>query len=715
MTKQCVRRLGGKRDLRRVARWVTTCVCATALIQQVGPALTAEPSDAAPPVAAADEITLRGRVLLPDGKPVPGADVYWVQVEPAQPPAQGKRWWEKRAVTDDEGRFQWTLADTDAKIGPANRPPIFACKAGLGLDGMNIGREEAKSELTLRLAEEVPIRGRLTDTEGRPVTGAKIVVLGVQTASDGSLDGLLEKWKRNPQSMQGRPERMLSMVFPFDRFAAESDREGRFTISGLGAERVVALSITAAGYAPEQKRVVTRAGFDADQYNQSLVANGPARMGPLGRLPRLAPPEFDQVMESELVLRGTVFTGPDRRPVAMALVDTGNSPQNMSPRPMTDATGRFEVRGVRRGPNLTLFVTPPQDSNLLMRAQRCDVPPGQTEAEVDVELKEGVFVDCHLFDQATGRGIEGGVRFVPLPGNRFADQPGYDNPIISYRPTDDDGHVRLKVGPGLGVLLAQKRITERGIEGQPDNTYRQASFSKDDSERVPITVNGERRTFTSYSGALVFLASHNAAKVIDLTIGADHAKFDLAFDPGKIVTIAIEDEQGRSVSDAWVAGVTESMQNTLRITESTCTVYALGADRPRRIRVLHPARHLAGSLVLTGDEPAPATVRLAATASIAGRALDPDGEPVADATVRIGYGDQTVSDLDRSVSMVQAPVKTDADGRFLVENVVPGERLTLSFVQGDSFFYLDGLTTKERQLDAGQKLELGDVALKQNR
>ena len=65
--------------------------------------------------------------------------------------------------------------------------------------------------------------------------------------------------------------------------------------------------------------------------------------------------------------------------------------------------------------------------------------------------------------------------------------------------------------------------------------------------------------------------------------------------------------------------------------------------------------------------------------------------------------------------MEKAPLKTDADGRFRMENLLPGERLVIGFKQDDTYFYIGGLTTKDRQLAAGQKLELGDVKVKENR
>src|SRR5487761_1201021 len=370
---------------------------------------------AAGPAAIAEETPMiRGHVLLPDGKPAAGAEIYWLQLKPKGEETPPELWWEKRAVTDDEGGFQWTLEEPDAKIGEANRPPLIAYKQGMGLDGTTVGREEVGTELTLQLSENCPIRGRLTDTEGRPVKSAKIIFTNIESANDGSLDRLLEKWKRIPQPLQfqGPPERIVPLYQRFPALTVESDAEGRFTVSGVGKDRVALLTVEARGYMSETLRVVTREGFDAAEYNQSLTANTGPFMRQPGRLARFVGPVFDHVMEVELVIRGTVFTGSDRRPVAKVRISAGSGPHDLSTLPTTDTAGHFELRGVRRSQNVGLFVTPPDD--LLSRHLLLDIAPGQTVVDVEVEVRKGIVVEGRVFDEATGQAVLAGVNYVPL-------------------------------------------------------------------------------------------------------------------------------------------------------------------------------------------------------------------------------------------------------------------------------------------------------------
>jgi hypothetical protein len=665
---------------------------------------------AAAAASAEDATVLRGQVLSPDGKPAAAAEIYWLQLKPTGEQSPPELWWEKRAVTDYDGHFQWTLEETDARIGPANRPPLIAFKPGFGVDGLEIGRDDAAHELTLRLTENCPIRGRLTNTEGQPVKGAKIVVGSVESPTDDSLDRLLERWKRTPQLARGTPERVANLYQRFSPLIVETDSEGRFTISGVGSECMASLNITAAGYMSEVLRVVTRAGFDAEEYNKSFTANAGPFMRMPGQRPRFVGPAFDHVMEIELVIRGSVFTGPDRKPVAGAGVGGGTFQGRL---PTTDAAGHFELRGLRRSQTAGLSVHPPGD--LLSRHLQLEVAPGETVLDVEVELKEGIVVEGRVFDPATGMGVHAQILYLPLADNHFVDQPGYDG-NISGGVTNDDGHFRRLVPPGPGVLMAQVRRARPQGDGNKPMPYRQASFNEEDSKRVPTTV-GETgdRYFTVSANRQRPLNLHEAVKVIDAAPDSGPITCDLPLDRGNTATISIEDDQGQPLSDAWVAGVADTPPMTFKIAAPTCTIYGLGADRPRRIWVFHPERHLAASLTLTGEEPGPVTVRLGAPATIVGRALDPDGEPLADVVVDVSYLRRIASELQRFATMEKAPLKTDADGRFRVEDLLPGERLAIGFKQADAYFYIDGLTTKERQLAAGQKLELGDVKVKENR
>ncbi|HET6880462.1 MAG TPA: carboxypeptidase-like regulatory domain-containing protein [Pirellulales bacterium] len=684
-----------------------------------------------PAAGAAEPTVLRGRVLLPDGKPAAGAGIYWLQFKAPPPRKPEDVVFEKRAATDDEGRFEFSLLEHDAPLDKQQPRPLVAYLQGYGVDWVEIVQDQVPNDAALRLVDDHPVRGRVADTEGRHVAGAKISAAKIVVPPSGKLDDFLEAWtkrgtgNRFQQQLSASRQLFASRLLPF--LATVTDRDGRFELSGIGAERLASVSISAPGLVSDQLEVVNREGFEADKYNQAAQAGMVPMMRRPGMLPRLTGPVFDHIAEIELVVRGVVFTGPDRKPVAKAVVGASGGGMNLGggSNPISaqaDEQGAFELRGLRRSQGALLSVYAPRGSNLLFRALQLDLAPGQTVVNVEVEMKEGIVVEGRVFDQATGRGVNSGVHFVPLPGNEYFNQPGYGSKVMGMASnlTDDEGQFRLLVMPGPLVLMAQVQRGRPGIlvagppvGGNEPIPYRQASFSEEDSKRVPVTVDGDDRYFAGAYGPLRFLMGWNAVKVIDSAPGSGPISCDLPLDPGKTATISIEDEQGQPVTDAFVGGVADCWPITAKTAEPRCTIYGLGADRPRHVCVFQPQRHLAGSATLTGDEQGPVTIRLSPTASIAGRALDADGEPLADALLQFVYLRRSAWDAINVVGRDQAPLKTDADGRFRAENILPGERLTLSFRQGDKFFGGPRITDEKRQLAPGEKLNLVEFRAKE--
>ncbi|HEX5446642.1 MAG TPA: carboxypeptidase-like regulatory domain-containing protein, partial [Pirellulales bacterium] len=610
------------------------------------------------------------------------------------------------------GRFELRVSPDELPetYHPAS---LIALKRGYGLAWLDVKRDEPPGGVTLQLVEDHPIRGRVTDTEGRAVAGARVAVNAVLGSGTRSVDGFLNAWKNNWNSSFGKLDAHL-----YGRLAtllgAVSDAQGRFELSGLGVERVFRLEITADGYMTCGPHVINRERFDPTDYNRAALAQESAMMRKLRQTPFLAGPRFDYVAETELVVRGIVFTGAAREPVAEAEVSAGID-WGHSVSTKTDDKGHFALHGLSRDRSTLVHIAPPPSSALLFRTMPVNAASRENADNLDVELKRGVVVSGKVFDKTNGRTLRSGVRFVPLPGNAFADQPGYDGfqRDRTSRPTEK-GNFRLVVIPGPGVLMAQVHGDGPPINERKIKQYRTASLTREDRERVAPREDDDGVVFTTAYNSIEFLSIENAAKVIDAPLDAKELTCDLPADPGKTVQIAIEDEQGGPLPGVFVAGVTESWPTTYRIDEPTCTIYALGADRPRRLCLLHPERHLAGGVTLTGDEHEIVTVRLGAAASITGRAVDESGAPVADALVQINYARAIARELDRFATLEQPPLKTDADGRFEVGDIVPGERFVLDFKQDDHYFRAN-LSDDQRTLQAGQKLELGEIKSRQLR
>jgi hypothetical protein len=208
------------------------------------------------------------------------------------------------------------------------------------------------------------------------------------------------------------------------------------------------------------------------------------------------------------------------------------------------------------------------------------------------------------------------------------------------------------------------------------------------------------------------LSTENAVRYLDLPPDSEPVETELRVDRGKTVEVQIVDEQGAPVRDVISAGLTDHWPITYQLHEPRCTVYALGADRPRTVLFLQRDRQLAGSLTLTGDEDSPATVTLAAAGRIKGRATDESGAPLSGLRVILNYAGGTTSELQRFLQLDQPVVLTDDDGRFEVPSVVPGQKFAIDFQRDDGAYFRAQLSDEQKQLDRGGEHDYGDVVVR---
>jgi len=103
---------------------------------------------------------------------------------------------------------------------------------------------------------------------------------------------------------------------------------------------------------------------------------------------------------------------------------------------------------------------------------------------------------------------------------------------------------------------------------------------------------------------------------------------------------------------------------------------------------------------LTGEVKEPLTVKLEACGSVVGRILDQDGLPAAEKVVRL--------DTDAAPDSATAKVKTDRDGRFRIDGLVPGQTYQVRFGLPPFGAYLFAPFT----VKAGESKDLGEFRLK---
>ena len=169
-----------------------------------------------------------------------------------------------------------TLTSLDGLPAPAGPPDRRRpwLRAGLGAHGVRPGRRSRPcpwdpvkgAEWTLTLSrDDVPIRGRLLDPEGRPLAGASVRLTGLYVPWKRDLSAHLEKQKSpNAIFMPIDYDRSLDTpgVLPGVATEAVTDADGRFRFKGLGRDRLARLSIRGPGIADTSIVVMTRDAAD---------------------------------------------------------------------------------------------------------------------------------------------------------------------------------------------------------------------------------------------------------------------------------------------------------------------------------------------------------------------------------------------------------------------------------------------------------------------
>jgi hypothetical protein len=235
-------------------------------VQMPGPggapptAVVASPSG---PVAALP--TVHGRIVGPNGKP-PAAATIMVRYSDHSINGLGT----------NDGKFQIPAGRLDlvggkAQVAPLKPVGVAVAAEGLGFGWVDAAALTAKSEPTVQLVDDLPIRGRILDQDGRPVAGAKVRVEEVRDYSGKDLKAIL----RALTAKEGESAAVSTWVVPpeWDSVvpggyaagrATTTGIHGRFELTGLGRGRAVRLQITAKSGKPLGLTILTIAPTQGD-------------------------------------------------------------------------------------------------------------------------------------------------------------------------------------------------------------------------------------------------------------------------------------------------------------------------------------------------------------------------------------------------------------------------------------------------------------------
>jgi RNA polymerase sigma factor (sigma-70 family) len=341
------------------------------------PAEREAPADKPAPGDAKD-MTITGRVLGPDGKPVAGAQVavvVWqgLYLSSFEYAAASRNSALGRDRADADGKFRLTVP----RLPPTpswRKVRLLAAADGFGLAWKWIDHKAESVDAEIRLPAEQVIRGRVVDLQGEPVAGGKVHVTEMTHKP--------AKGEKNEGTL-GVPEEGL----PLGPAAATVDARGDFTLRGLGANLSVEMEV-------RDDRVELHT-FTVDTADKKQAENVKLALPP-GR-----------------VVEGRVTYGDTGKPVAGArviVITVGGG----DVRGFTDKDGRYHMnirppgkQFKENGNDLGVHVFPPAGEPYWMAMAGLRWEKGATRHDKDVTLPRGVLLRGKITEADSGRPVAG--------------------------------------------------------------------------------------------------------------------------------------------------------------------------------------------------------------------------------------------------------------------------------------------------------------------
>jgi beta-lactamase regulating signal transducer with metallopeptidase domain len=677
-----------------------------ASVSLIQPAAAAKPDDANPLASGeqkSDVVTLRGQVLRPDGQPAAGARVtlrrnYWTRDVKWLPLAVVK--------ADKNGNFELSYRPSQFvdEVGSALKYTTVAAEAeGFGLQWAELRDVEGPQPFVLKLVAEVPIHGRVIDLEGNPVAGVSVRLLQVREPKDGrDLNAWIETVKSG--AMTNAQSQKLGKTCPGVDDPAEApvstDRDGRFTFRGIGAERVAYLELRGDSIAYRQVNVATREMQPMKRQIWFYAGTG-------------RPPITDQVFGATFTFEagptkpivGIVRDRVTGKPLADIPVESEHlagmivHPHN-SLITKTDANGRFRLVGMPKGNNVDMSgrnvirIAPDENQPYFTRDVNVPDSPGVEEVTVDADLAPGKWITGRVTDQVTGKPVYARIEYFPFLDNSYAKPPEFRPDIFGGGGegqrfhTHADGTYRVLGLPGRAIVGVW--AVEAG--------YRKGLGA---SQIAGMDKNGLFRTYAGSGQANAkFL---NALKEVNAGVGAASTTCDFALDPGANLRVSLVDRAGKAVSGASVLDDSSGGDGLPK--GSTFEVKELAPHETRKIAIYHQGRRIGKYLVLKADEQkSPAmTVTLEPCATLVGRLVDEEGVPFEGVEVQ-------ASPAPGGYPYFFIPiVVSKADGTFECRGLFPG---------CDYGLVVHGSETKIQfplrkiAVETGKTVDLGNVKLK---
>lgn len=639
---------------------------------------TSQPAAPSPAEEAAGDggrstIVVSGRVVDEAGKPIAGASLAAVATLSRQlGDFENIPRFVAQARSGDAGGFRLEVPLGSPR--PYESLAVIGSAPGRGFAKAVVEPDEERPEVTLRLAPEQVVRGRLVDLQG---LAADKVNLRVVNAWEDKPAGW---WINLPRAPQNIPSELPGQV--------TSDDQGHFELRGFGPGLNIGVEVLDDRFARQVLKI------EPGKDKEIVLALAPAHW-----------------------LEGTVTFEDTGKPApgASLTIQVLNREYDMRPEwysAVTDSAGRYRLNTVQ-GKLYTIYTYPPSGVPYLFLSSKHTATDG-VKQEINLALHRGIMVEGKVTESPSGRPVAGAkVEYRPgRRGNPYYREDAVAR-FVSFEPnvtSGPDGTFRIAVLPGKGNLLVKgpttdylhAEVTDRELESGPPGGER----SRPDG-RVALDLKPDVRTHA-----------------VDVTLRR-----------GRTVVGTVVGPDGQLVAKGVVFSTMITNQASFEYSQNTRTFHKgrftlPGCDPDREVAVYFlDAEHQLGAVVnISGRQAeAPLTVKLEPCGSATVRYVDSQGRPYRkDRSRLLAFAEVTLSPGPDSASMITAddPVRAEAmivdnldreryrslepdgDGKVTYPTLIPGTALRL--VVADR----NWVVKKEFQVKPGEALNLGDVTVK---
>jgi RNA polymerase sigma factor (sigma-70 family) len=543
--------------------------------------------DQAAPRPAPGRMFVVGRVLDPQGKPVPNATVMasarsktigasiGLEALSSEPIGQ--------ASSDGSGRFR---VDTP-RISSSSYDQFSAIAVA---PGYGVGCAELDPDVTepfaeIRLRPEQVIRGRLFDIAGQPAQGVKVSVWSIRRPLHRVVLDPARERSDGPSYRWARANDMPAWPKP-----ATTDAEGRFTLHGVGRGLQVSLAV-----------------IDPRFAMQMIDWNNDA--GP-GAMP------LTMALQPARIINGRVSYADTGKPVHHALIIVW-TPEGTAPHPInleTDADGRFRVNPTP-GDRLSIMAAPPDGQPYLSAYAPFSWSKGTVESSLKLALPRGVLIRGKVTQEGSGKPVAGAtVMFVRAGASLASRSNGLSRPAE----TRPDGSFQLAVVPQPGHLAIQA----------PSDQYVLREMGYD------LFFQGRGGGPRLYSHAFIACDPKPASSGLEIGV---------ALRPGVTLHGRVVGPDGQAVEDAWMISRCILKPGTVpwrrwradehgTARDGRFELHGLDPDAEVLVYFLDPQRKLGTTARFAGQSVAngPVTVRLEPCVTAKARLVGADGKPLGD-------------------------------------------------------------------------------------